>query len=525
MNERKAAPWVVGCLIVLGCLSIGLRLHAQKEASRTEISGLWRLGYTISLDAKSAGARVQLAIPRDTLAAKVVRQNVSYSELRQERVKTSTTQTRLSLIATKAGHYEISARYDLDVRHRTPVATDIEPAPTTKELERWLRATPVIQARSPIVRDKLSSLLNPSDSTVDKLQKIYEYCHLSLHDTEGDETASDAEEVIQKETGSAIGRIHAMLALCRAAAIPARLVTGFEISERPFPQPEYWLEVFVQNVWEPCDPVRGYFKKMPIEFIPICRGSEHIVVISDEGHVDIEYSIHRVAKSGFASSNNQHPADIFDLNRLPLTMHDALSVILLLPLGALVTAIFQTIVGVRTIGTFSPTLIALSFVLADWRTGVAVFSLVILVGLLSRALLDRLKLLMVPRLGFMLTLVVAFLVFTISILDYLRFTPSHQAVLLPMVILTMTVERFYVATAEDGVRAALKLMLGTILVSFCCYLTLRWHHVGALVFRFPEIHLMTLAAFVFLGRYTGYRITELWRFRDLVAEQEQVNRS
>ena len=68
-------------------------------------------------------------------------------------------------------------------------------------------------------------------------------------------------------------------------------------------------------------------------------------------------------------------------------------------------------------------------------------------------------------------------------------------------------------------------MLGTILVSFCCYLTLRWHQVGALVFRFPEIHLMTLAAFVFLGRYTGYRITELWRFRDLVTEQEEVNRS
>ena len=127
---------------------------------------------------------------------------------------------------------------------------------------------------------------------------------------------------------------------------------------------------------------------------------------------------------------------------------------------------------------------------------------------------------MVPRLGFMLTLVVAFLVFTISILDYLRFTPSHQAVLLPMVILTMTVERFYVASAEDGIPAAIKLMLGTILVSFCCYLTLSWRHVGMLVFRFPEVHLVTLAAFVYLGRYTGYRLTELWRFRDLLPSKE-----
>ena len=33
--------------------------------------------------------------------------------------------------------------------------------------------------------------------------------------------------------------------------------------------------------------------------------------------------------------------------------------------------------------------------------------------------------------------------------------------------------------------------------------------------RYPELHLFTVAALILLGRYTGYRLTELWRFRDL----------
>ena len=48
-----------------------------------------------------------------------------------------------------------------------------------------------------------------------------------------------------------------------------------------------------------------------------------------------------------------------------------LKVILLLPLGALVTAIVRTIIGTRTFGTFTPTLLALAFVYNDWRTGVS----------------------------------------------------------------------------------------------------------------------------------------------------------
>ncbi len=254
---------------------------------------------------------------------------------------------------------------------------------------------------------------------------------------------------------------------------------------------------------------------MPYNFVPLNRdGTEVVRFIGTREHNTV-FTITRLPDGpALFGPESARAWQIFDLTRLPLEMHDVLAIILLMPLGALVTTVFRTLVGLRTFGTFTPTLIALSFIFADWRTGVFVFVLVLGVGLVSRAALERLKLLMVPRLSVILTLVVFCLVFVVSLLDYLGLTPSAQAVLLPMVILTMTVERFYLTSEEDGVGFALKLMAGTVFLAFCCYLVLRWKAVGAFFFVYPEAHLFTIAVLVLAGRYTGYRLTELWRFGD-----------
>jgi hypothetical protein len=95
-----------------------------------------------------------------------------------------------------------------------------------------------------------------------------------------------------------------------------------------------------------------------------------------------------------------------------------------------------------------------------------------------------------------------------------------DAVLLPMVILTMLIERFYVTTEEDGLMYTVQLAAGTLMVAALVYAVLAWNEVGQFVLVYPESHLFTIALFIFLGRYAGYRITELWRFRDLVTSSE-----
>ncbi len=231
--------------------------------------------------------------------------------------------------------------------------------------------------------------------------------------------------------------------------------------------------------------------------------------------LDTEFTLQPLPAAALRpAAAHQGLADVLDLTRLPAEMQRTLSLVLLIPLGALVTCFFRNLIGLKTSGTFTPMLLALSFVFADWRTGLAILAAAVVLGLVGRGLLDRLRLLMLPRLSIMLTLVVLCLVFGVSVLDYYRATPSSQAILLPMVILTMLVERFYVTMQEDGTRGAVQQLAGTAIVGSCCFLVFRWETAARLLLAYPEGHFFTVALLVLLGRYTGYQLLEPLRFRD-----------
>ncbi len=90
-----------------------------------------------------------------------------------------------------------------------------------------------------------------------------------------------------------------------------------------------------------------------------------------------------------------------------------------------------------------------------------------------------------------------------------------------MVILTNLVERFYVTSEEDNFFLAVRLMLTTLLMALVIYSALELagprRPACSII---PELHCFTVAVLVVMGRYTGYRLTELVRFRDLVQPKE-----
>ena len=59
----------------------------------------------------------------------------------------------------------------------------------------------------------------------------------------------------------------------------------------------------------------------------------------------------------------------------------------------------------------------------------------------------------------------------------------------------------------------------SLLVAVLSYLLMSNRLVEHLTFNFPELILSLLAIILVLGRYTGYRLSELYRFRDLDRQQ------
>jgi hypothetical protein len=97
----------------------------------------------------------------------------------------------------------------------------------------------------------------------------------------------------------------------------------------------------------------------------------------------------------------------------------------------------------------------------------------------------------------------------------LGFSRGLSLGLFPIVILTMTIERMSLVWEENGAREALQQAAGSLAVGTIAFLIMNIPQLEHLLFVFPEMLLVVLAATLLLGRYSGYRLTELWRFRAL----------
>jgi len=147
-----------------------------------------------------------------------------------------------------------------------------------------------------------------------------------------------------------------------------------------------------------------------------------------------------------------------------------------------------------------------------------VFLSIVLVGWLMRKALDHFHLLQVPRKSIMLSLVVILLISAIVAANLNDLPATKYISLFPMVILTGMIERFWTLETEDGTSSSFKTLLGTLIMAASISLVLSLHALVRHMFRYPETLGLIMAGQLLIGRYTGYRLSELFRFRDFLDE-------
>jgi hypothetical protein len=205
----------------------------------------------------------------------------------------------------------------------------------------------------------------------------------------------------------------------------------------------------------------------------------------------------------------------FSLFPLPLVTQEVFRIMLMVPLGAFVLVIMRNMIGVKTFGTFMPVLIALAFRQTQLLWGLILFTVIVGMGLSVRFYFERLKLLLVPRLASVLIVVVMLMLLVGIVGHQLGIEKGLSIALFPMVIITMTIERMSIVWEERGPAEALKQGFGSLATAALVYLLMNISYVEHLMFVFPELLLPLLAGSLLLGRYSGYRLFELWRFKAL----------
>tara|TARA_R110002096_G_scaffold64920_3_gene158063 strand:- start:53308 stop:54828 length:1521 start_codon:yes stop_codon:yes gene_type:complete len=309
--------------------------------------------------------------------------------------------------------------------------------------------------------------------------------------------------------------------LLAAARIPARSVHGFPLSGRQRnAELVTWLEVHDGDRWLYFNPATGE-ENLPDRFFVWWRGNEPLVNVEGGSKVQVDFSIQQNFLDAIDIAETQAAAQgasafDFSLYSLPIRTQAVYSVLLMIPIGALVMVIMRNMVGIDAFGTFMPVLIALAFRETKLLWGVILFTLLVTLGLTIRFLLDRLRLLLVPRLSAVLIVVVVLMLFISLTSHRLGLDSGLSVALFPMVIIAMTIERMSVVWEERGPADAIRAGLGSLVVAVAAYIFMGLKWLEHLVFTFPELLLIILAVVLLAGRYTGYRLTELRRFKELI---------
>ncbi len=307
------------------------------------------------------------------------------------------------------------------------------------------------------------------------------------------------------------------------ARITARMVRGIILTDGDSNQQLMpWLEVHNGSGWQGFDPQSGR-KGYPEGFLRWSTGSNPVLKVENGRDARVSYAVSRYTRSLTAVARERAEASDQWLSHLllfnlPINVQNVYRILLMVPLGALIVAFMRTVVGIPTLGTFMPILIAIAFRETQLAWGIALFTGVTLAGLSLRFYLERLQLLLVPRLSAVLVLVVILMLIISLVSAALGLDRGFSIALFPIVILTMVIEHMSVVWEESGAGAAVKEGLGSLVVAVLGYLVMTNAYLTHIVFLFPEVLLILLALFILMGRYTGYRLTEIVRFRDIVED-------
>ena len=313
--------------------------------------------------------------------------------------------------------------------------------------------------------------------------------------------------------------LNAIRTLLDFKGIPNRTARGIRLEEdKQSFTADLMLEAYADGVWKLYNIETGK-KGKPENFVLFQRGGESLIDVEGGNNSTIKFSVMKSITSSLSLAGkraklaNQETSFGFSVFNLPLNEQNTIKWLTIFPLAILVIVLIRNVVGILTMGTFTPMLIALALVKTGLVPGLICFSIILAVGLLLRSVLSRLNLLLVPR----ISAVVIFVILMMQLMTILGYRFSVDiglsAVFFPIIIMA------WITWEEEGSSNALREVFFSVIAAIITYAIISNEVIRHIMFVFNELNLVILFIVMLLGTYTGYRLTELKRFAPLVKDK------
>ena len=194
--------------------------------------------------------------------------------------------------------------------------------------------------------------------------------------------------------------------------------------------------------------------------------------------------------------------------------------ILILPIIATIVAFSRQVIGVKALGIYTPSIIAVLFLVTGLKYGLAVFGLTLFVGTVGRLIARKIRLAYLPRMSIVMTLIFLAVFFAFVLGAAFNKTGLLEMTVFPILVIVLLTEKFITVQIERGSKRAAILVLETLFLSIICYWLASWQVLRTFILGYPEIIFFTLIINYFVGKWSGLRLFEMYRFRKVIQNVE-----
>ncbi len=213
---------------------------------------------------------------------------------------------------------------------------------------------------------------------------------------------------------------------------------------------------------------------------------------------------------------------------------NTIALLLLLPVIVTIVAFMKQVVGVTTFGIYTPSIITLSFLIIGMHAGLLTLISAVIIGILVMPILKRIRMLYFPKMAILIIMFSLTLLLILIASTYMRLFDAQflSIAIFPMLILSTLVEKFISVKTEKGLNSAAALMAATILVAIIAYffvggeinlgfVKFKFDFIKGIIMSYPEIIFLLIIVNLLLGKWTGLRLLERMRFREVLRHIEE----
>lgn len=205
-----------------------------------------------------------------------------------------------------------------------------------------------------------------------------------------------------------------------------------------------------------------------------------------------------------------------------------------LPLVITIISFAKYIMGFKSFGIYVPVIMTFMFYqfsridadnISTWqglKYGLFITLIVFISSYLSYKIVQPLTLHYYSKLAIVTTNVTISLLVVLFVLDLIGKPGILRVDIFSLILLASISERFTNLLASKQTTTALMLSLQTILLGMVCFLVISSQTVQETFLNYPWIILLSFPLNYLIGKFTGLRLSEIYRFRELLKKDSET---